>query len=147
MAYRKLRFEGDPILRRKSREVRKIDKNILKLIDDMIEVMAKEDGLGLAAVQLGILKRVIIIDTKDEIVKLINPVLIHQEGEDIDVEGCLSVPGRQGKVKRPYKVRVRYTDIDGNRKIIKGKGLFARALCHEIDHLNGILYIDKIIEE
>lgn len=147
MAIRQLRFEGDPILRKKSRKVDVIDERILTLINDMIDTMYKEEGVGLAAPQIGILKRVIVIDIGEGPNKLINPEIIYEEGEEVDLEGCLSVPGRSGKVKRPKKVKVKYTDVTGNDKIIEGTGLLARALCHEIDHLNGILYIDKVIND
>lgn len=147
MAIRQLRFEGDPVLRKVSKMVAKIDSKILTLLDDMVETMHKEEGVGLAAPQIGILKRIIVIDIGEGILKLINPEIIYEEGEIIDVEGCLSIPDESGNVKRPMKVNVKYTDIDGSEKIIEGTGLLARALCHEIDHLNGILYIDKIIKE
>lgn len=147
MAIRQLRFEGDPILRKTSRVVDKIDDKIITLLDDMVETMYKEEGVGLAAPQIGILKRVIVIDVGDGAIKLINPELVNEEGEEIDLEGCLSVPGKSGEVKRPKKVKVKYLDIDNKEKIIEGTGLLARALCHEIDHLNGILYIDKLINE
>lgn len=147
MAIRQLRFEGDPVLRKVSKIVAKIDSKILTLLDDMVETMDKEEGVGLAAPQIGILKRIIVIDIGEGLLKLINPEIIYEEGEIIDVEGCLSIPGESGNVKRPMKVKVKYTDIDGSEKIIEGSGLLARALCHEIDHLNGILYIDKIIKE
>ncbi|WP_066502929.1 peptide deformylase [Abyssisolibacter fermentans] len=147
MALRQLRFEGDPILRKKCREVSKIDSKILTLLNDMAETMAKEDGVGLAGPQVGILKRVVTIDVGEGVIKLINPEIIYQEGEVLDYEGCLSVPGKSGKVIRPHIVKAKYMDIEGKERIIEGQGLLARALCHEIDHLDGILYIDKAIDE
>ena len=147
MAIRQLRFEGDPILRKTSRKVEKIDEKLIMLLDDMVETMYKEEGVGLAAPQIGILKRVIVIDVGEGPVKLINPEIVSEEGEEIDIEGCLSVPGKSGEVKRPKKVKVKYLDINGSENLIEGTGLLARALCHEIDHLNGILYIDKLINE
>lgn len=147
MAVRQLRYDGDPLLRKKSREVTIIDDRIKTLIEDMKETMYKEDGIGLAAPQVGIARRIVVIDIGDRFLALINPEIITQEGEEIDSEGCLSIPGKLGKVKRPFKVKVRYLDIEGNKKIIEGTGLLARVLCHEIDHLNGVLFIDKIIDD
>lgn len=147
MALRKLRYEGDPILRKKSREVTKIDDRVKILIEDMLETMYKEEGVGLAAPQVGILKRIVVIDVGEGPIKMINPEIIYEEGEYIDVEGCLSIPGTSGKVKRPKKVKAKYIDLDGQEKIIEGEYLLARAICHEIDHLNGILYTDRVIDE
>ncbi len=147
MALRKLRVEPDAVLRKKSRQVDKINDRVKELIKDMVQTMYKEEGVGLAAPQVGILKRVVVIDIGDGIIKLINPEIIEAKGEIIDIEGCLSVPGKSGKVSRPKRVKVKYMDVDGKDKIIEGTGLLARALCHEIDHLNGILYIDKLVEK
>ncbi len=147
MAVRQLRYDGDPLLRKKSREVTIIDDRIKILIEDMKETMYKEDGIGLAAPQVGIARRVVVIDIGDGFLALINPEIITQEGEEIDSEGCLSIPGKLGKVRRPFKVKVKYLDLEGNEKIIEGTGLLARVLCHEIDHLNGVLFIDKIIDD
>ncbi|SHH77856.1 peptide deformylase [Caloranaerobacter azorensis DSM 13643] len=147
MAIRQLRYVGDPILRKKSREVTDINDRIKILLDDMLETMYKNDGVGLAAPQVGILKRVVVIDIGEGPIKLINPEIISMEGEVIDVEGCLSVPGETGEVKRPSKVKVKYLDENGKELIIQGTGLLARALCHEIDHLNGILFIDRVIKK
>ena len=147
MAIRQLRYVNDPILRKKSREVTKIDDRIKTLLNDMVETMYENEGVGLAAPQVGILRKVIVIDIGEGILKLINPEIIEKEGESLDIEGCLSVPNRAGKVLRPERVKVKYLDIDGKEKIIEGTGLLARALCHEIDHLNGVLFIDKVVEE
>lgn len=147
MAIRRLRYVNDPILRKKSREVTKIDDRIKILLNDMVETMYENEGVGLAAPQVGILRKVVVIDVGEGILKLINPEIIEKEGESLDIEGCLSVPNRTGKVLRPERVKVKYLDIDGKEKNIEGTGLLARALCHEIDHLNGILFIDKVIEE
>ncbi|HHV27178.1 peptide deformylase [Anaerosalibacter bizertensis] len=147
MAIRQLRYVNDPILRKKSREVTKIDDRIKTLLNDMAETMYENEGVGLAAPQVGILRKVIVIDIGEGILKLINPEIIEKEGESLDIEGCLSVPNRAGKVLRPERVKVKYLDIDGKEKIIEGTGLLARALCHEIDHLNGVLFIDKVVEE
>lgn len=147
MAIRQLRFEGDPVLRKISRKIEKIDDKILMLLDDMVETMYKEEGVGLAAPQIGILKRAIVIDIGEGPIKLLNPEIIAQEGSEIDLEGCLSVPDKSGEVKRPKSVKVKYIDINGDEKIIEGSDLLARALCHEIDHLDGVLYIDKVIQD
>ena len=171
MAIRNLRFLGDDLLRKKSRKVDKIDDMILpiyiyghpilrkeakdidssypnlkELIDNMFETMYNADGVGLAAPQVGILKRVVVIDIGEGPLFLINPEIIEEEGFYVDQEGCLSVPGRQGEVKRPYRVKVKAQDRKGNEIIVEGEELLARALCHEIDHLNGILFVDKVIE-
>lgn len=147
MAIRQIRLNGDPILRKVSREVKEINERIKVLLEDMVDTMYENEGVGLAAPQIGVLRRVVVIDIGDGVIKLINPEIIEKEGENIDVEGCLSVPNKVGTVNRPEKVKVRYLDEFGEEKIIEGTGLLAKALCHEIDHLNGILFIDKMIEE
>lgn len=147
MAIRQIRIDGDPILRKKSREVNEINDRIKILLEDMVDTMYENDGVGLAAPQIGVLRQLVVIDIGDGVVKLINPKIIGKEGEVIDVEGCLSVPNRAGTVKRPERVKVKYLNEFGEEKTIEGTGLLARALCHEIDHLHGILYIDKMIEE
>ena len=147
MAIRNLRLEGDEILKKKSREVEAIDEKIQILIDDMIETMHKYNGVGLAAVQVGILKRIIVIDLYDDNgpIVLINPVIIKEKGEQEVDEGCLSFPNQFAKVIRPAEVTAEYTDREGKRKKVKAKELLAQAISHEIDHLNGELFIDKII--
>ena len=145
MAIRQLRYEDDPILRKKSRDVEVIDERIKTLVQDMIDTMYKEEGVGLAAPQVGILKKIIVIDIGEGPLVLINPKIIDEEGENIDLEGCLSIPGKSGKVCRPEKVTVEYLDLDGSKSVIVGTALLARALCHEIDHLYGVLYTDKVI--
>lgn len=147
MAIRKIRYSKDPILRKKAKEINNVTDRIKILLDDMAETMYSKEGLGLAAPQVGVLRRAVVVDAGQGLYKLIDPRIIEQEGELIDFEGCLSIPRITGKVKRPEKVKVEYTDIDGNRKEVEGEGLFARALCHEIDHLDGILFTDLIIEE
>ncbi|MBS4539735.1 peptide deformylase [Clostridium sp. D2Q-11] len=147
MAIRQLRFVGDPVLRKKSRKIENINDRLLTLLDDMVDTMYKEDGIGLAAPQIGILKRAVVIDIGEGPIKLINPEIIEQKGESIDVEGCLSIPDESGMVKRPERVKVKYMDINGEDIIIETDGLLARALCHEIDHLDGVLYIDKLEKE
>lgn len=132
-------------LRKKSREVEKIDDRILTLLDDMAETMYDANGVGLAAPQVGVLKKVVVIDIGDGLIELINPVITYKKGEQIDAEGCLSVPGRSATVIRPEKVMVRALNRKGEEINIEGTGLLARALCHEIDHLSGTLYIDNAI--
>jgi peptide deformylase len=146
MALRNItKYKIDDILRKKSRCVEKIEERILQLLDDMVETMYKEDGVGLAAPQVGILKRVIVIDIGEGLIKLINPEIVEQQGEQQDEEGCLSVPGIVGEVTRPYKVKVKGINELGEEIEIEATGLLARAFCHEIDHLEGILFIDKVI--
>lgn len=149
MALREIRKIGDEILRKKSRVVEKIDDRIKTLIEDMVETMYKANGVGLAAPQVGILKRVVVIDIGDEsgVFKLVNPEIIEQEGIQVDVEGCLSIPNQGGKVERPERVLVKALNENGEEVRIEGKGLLAVALCHEIDHLNGVLFVDKVIDE
>lgn len=149
MGLREIRKLGDDILRKKSRTVDKIDDRIKTLLDDMVETMYHAQGVGLAAPQVGILKRVVVIDVGDErgVLKLINPEIVESEGIQIDVEGCLSVPNMRGNVERPKQVVVRALNENGGQIKIEGTGLLAVALCHEIDHLNGILFVDKIKED
>lgn len=150
MAIRNIRTEGDPILRKISREVPSVTDRIKVLLDDMGETMYSADGVGLAAPQVGILKRIIVVDPHDEktgLVKLINPEIIEAEGEQIGVEGCLSIPNFNATVKRPEHVKVKYMDEEGNEQIWDAHGFPAVILSHEIDHLNGILFRDKYIDE
>lgn len=147
MALRQIRYKDDPILRKKSREVVEVNDRITTLLDDMAETMYENEGVGLAAPQVGILRKIIVIDIGEGLIKLINPEIIFEEGEATDYEGCLSIPGESGMVIRPEHVKVKYLNNEGEEKIIEGHGLLARALCHEIDHLNGILFIDKIVKE
>lgn len=147
MALRDIRhYKRDEILKKKSKQVDKIDDRLNTLIADMVETMYDENGVGLAAPQVGILRRIVVIDIGQGVNVLINPTFVSQSGENIDYEGCLSVPGLRGKVKRPDKVVIRAMDQDGEVREIEGEGFLARALCHEIDHLDGVLYIDKVIE-
>lgn len=132
-------------LRKKSREVEKIDDRIITLLDDMAETMYDANGVGLAAPQVGVLKRVVVIDVGDGLIELINPVITYKKGEQINPEGCLSVPGKTGTVARPEKVKVRALNRHGEEINIDADGLLAIALCHEIDHLSGTLYIDNVI--
>ena len=147
MAIRNLRLEGDEILKKKSREVEVIDDKLQVLIDDMIETMHKYNGVGLAAVQVGILKRVITIDLYDDKgpIVLINPVILKTKGEQEVDEGCLSFPNQFAKVIRPAEVTAEYTDRNGKKMKVKAKELLAQAICHEVDHLNGEVFVDKIV--
>ncbi len=138
--------EDADILRKKSREVSVIDERILTLLDDMNETMEKANGVGLAAPQVGVLKRVVVINIGEGLIEFINPVIVYQKGEQCNEEGCLSVPGQSGKVKRPEKVIVRAQNRKGETFELEAEGLLAVACCHEIDHLSGVLYIDKAIE-
>lgn len=146
MAIRNIRKIGDEVLTKKCREVTVVDDKICQLLDDMIETMNDANGVGLAAPQVGILKRIVVIDVGDGAIELINPEITAMGGEQEVVEGCLSVPGRYGKVIRPQKVAVQAMDRNGDYYEIMGEGLLAQALCHEIDHLDGTLYVDKVIE-
>ena len=147
MAIRNLRYEGDEILKKKSREVEIIDDKIQQLIDDMIETMHKYNGVGLAAVQVGILKRVVVIDTyeDDGPIALINPVILKTKGEREVEEGCLSFPNKFAKVIRPEEVVAEYTDRNGKKIKVKAKELLAQAICHELDHLDGEVFVDKML--
>ena len=150
MAIRNIRIEGDPILRKECREVPKVTERIKVLLDDMGETMYQADGVGLAAPQVGILKRVIVVDPHDEVtglVKLINPEIIEADGEQVGVEGCLSIPNFNATVKRPEHVKVKYLDENGKEQIWDAHGFPAVILSHEIDHLNGVLFRDKYIDE
>ena len=147
MAIRNIREEGDEILKKKSREIEEIDDRILELLDDMVETMHKYNGVGLAAVQVGVLKRAIVIDLYDDKgpIKLINPVIIKEEGEQEVEEGCLSFPNKYAKLIRPAKVTVEALNEKGKKVKINAKELLAQALSHEIDHLNGTVFVDKMI--
>lgn len=147
MAIRNIRKFGDEVLRKKSKIVSKIDDRTITLIEDMLDTMYEAEGVGLAAPQVGILKRIVVIDVGEGPIVLINPEIIKTEGSYIDSEGCLSLPGESADVERPEKVTVRAMDQNGEVREIEGEELLARAFCHEIDHLDGILYIDKVIKE
>ncbi len=147
MAVRNIRVEReqDEILRKKSREVDEINERIITLLDDMAETLYKSNGVGLAAPQVGVLKRVIVADAGDGLIELINPKITRESGEQIYVEGCLSLPNVFGEVKRPEEVLVEGLNRDGKRVEINGSKLLAVVLCHEIDHLDGVLFTDKAI--
>lgn len=146
MAIRNIRKIGDEVLTKKCREVTVVDDKICQLLDDMIETMNAANGVGLAAPQVGILKRIVVIDVGDGAIELINPEITAMGGQQEVIEGCLSVPGRYGRVIRPEKVSVQAMDRNGEYFEIMGEGLLAQALCHELDHLDGTLYVDKVIE-
>lgn len=137
---------GDPVLREKCAEVTEFDESLGALLDDMYETMVNAEGVGLAAPQVGVLKRVIVIDTGNGRIELVNPVITAVWGKQFEPEGCLSCEGKRGIVKRPSRVRIKALDRFGKPVKYRGKELLARAFCHEIDHLNGILYEDKVIE-
>ncbi len=145
MALRLVREDGDEILRKISKPVSQIDDNVIILLEDMVETMKKNEGVGLAAPQVGVLKRIIVVDIGEGPIRLINPEIVSQEGERIGVEGCLSIPGTFGEVSRPAKVKVEGLDKEGNKITIEAEEMLARVLCHEIDHLNGVLFKDKVI--
>ena len=149
MGLRNIIKKGDPSLLKKSREVTSFDKRLAALLDDMRETLIAANGLGLAGPQVGVLRRVcLVIDTsgeEEEIVELVNPVIVEAEGEQDGMEGCLSLPGVWGMVKRPMRVKVAAQDRDGNWFEREGEGLTARAFCHEIDHLSGVLF-DSVAE-
>lgn len=146
MALRSIRVEGDPDLLKKSRPVEKFDHRLEMLIEDMFDTMYDAEGCGLAAVQVGVLRRVVVIDTGEagEKLVLINPEIVATEGEEHEAEGCLSIPGKRGIVCRPTKVTVKALNEKGEEFTRTGTGLLAQAMCHEIDHLDGILYSQKV---
>ena len=144
MAKLKICRVGDEVLRKVCRPVEKITPRTLTLLDDMTETMRRANGVGLAAPQVGVLRRIVVIEVEEgEVIELINPRIVMTAGEQVGAEGCLSVPGRTGIVKRPNHVTVRALDRNGNEIEVKGSELLARALCHEIDHLDGKLYLDR----
>ncbi len=139
---------GDETLRQKCEEVTEFSEELWELLDDMAETMYEAGGVGLAAPQVGVLKRVVVIDTDDKhgLMELVNPVIVAIKGKQHEPEGCLSYPGKSGYVVRPAKVKIKAQDRYGRKKVYVGSGLLARAFCHETDHLNGILYSDKVDE-
>lgn len=147
MAIRNVVQLGDEILRKKSKPVREFDEKLWELLDDMRETMVKNDGCGLAAVQVGVLRRVVVLDVNNLKLELINPEIIDSYGEQIEKEGCLSCKGQWGYVKRPREVTVKAQDRYGNEYVMTGVDLLAKAFCHEIDHLDGIVFVDKVIKD
>ena len=145
MAIRKIVVQGDSILNKKCRQVTEFNRRLHTLLDDMKDTLGEGQGVGLAAPQVGILRRAVIVaDGEDELIELVNPELVLEEGEQTDPEGCLSVPGKWGMVTRPYHVRVRAQDRFGEWFEVEGEGLTARCFCHEIEHLDGHLYVEHI---
>lgn len=145
MALRTIRVMGDEILSKKSKEVTEMTPKVRELIDDMFETLYEADGVGLAAVQVGVLKRIIVIDVgEDDPIVLINPKIVEKSGEQKGNEGCLSVPGKTGVVTRPNYVKVVYLDENMQPQEKEGTELLARAICHELDHLEGEIYVDKV---
>ena len=142
MGIRKIMTVKEPCLHKVCRPVEKFDKKLHKLLDDMKETLVDANGVGLAAPQVGILRRVVIVDTGEEMLELVNPELVETSGEQEGAEGCLSVPGKYGLVKRPNYAKVRAQDRDGNWFEAEGKELIARCFCHELDHLDGIVYTE-----
>lgn len=146
MAQRFVVQVGDQVLRQKCVEVKNFDAKLHALLDDMKQTVRAEYGAGLAAPQIGVASRVVVIDVEEGFYELINPVIVYTKGEQSGPEGCLSVKGKQGTVTRPYKVKAEYRDRNGKKHKLTAEGFFARAVCHELDHLDGILYIDKADE-
>ena len=138
--------EGDPVLRKKCRPVEEITPRILQLLDDMHDTLEKAQGVGLAAPQVGVMRRIVIVEIEDMKYEMVNPEIIETKGKQEEIEACLSVPEKFGLVKRPQWVKVRATDRNGKVYEVSGNGLMARCFCHELDHLDGTLYIDKAIE-
>ncbi len=148
MAIRNIRLIGDNILTKRSKEIKEMTPKLKMLIEDMLDTMHQAEGVGLAAPQIGILKRLVVIDVSpegDSPIILINPEILTTEGEQTGEEGCLSVPGKSGVVTRPNYVKVKALNENMEEFTVEGSELLARALCHEIDHLNGVLYVDKVI--
>ena len=143
MAIRSVVQVGDDVLRQKCFPVEEFDEKLFKLLDDMKDTVKKEQGAGLAAPQVGLLHRLAVVDVEEGYFEFINPVITAQKGEQTGWEGCLSVRGKSGIVSRPMKVKLSYQDRTGEKKTLQAKGFFARAICHELDHLDGVLYIDK----
>ena len=144
MALRTIRVEGDPVLSKVCREVTEVTPKIVTLIDDMLETMYEANGVGLAAPQVGILKRIVVIDVGEGPIVMINPEIIESDGEQTGDEGCLSIPGKAGQVTRPNHVKARFMGEDMNEYEIEGEELLARCICHELDHLDGHLYVEKV---
>lgn len=147
MALRKIIEESDSILNKKSRPVEIFDARLAALLDDMKQTLYHAEGVGLAAVQVGVLRRVVVIDVGDGLLELVNPEIIETQGEQRESEGCLSLPGKYGETLRPAVVKVKAQNREGKWCIYKGEGLKARCFCHEIDHLEGILFTGRLVQE
>lgn len=146
MALRNVITKGDEVLSKRCKEVKEINARVIELLDDMRETMYESNGVGLAAPQVGILKRIVVMDVGDGLIEMINPAIISSDGEQNEAEGCLSVPGIYGIVKRPKHVVVEYLNRDGEQVRTEGEDLKAICICHELDHLDGILFDEKVIE-
>ena len=147
MALRQLRYNNDEILRKRCKEVEEVNDHIRMILDDMLETLHNtENGAAIAASQVGILRRLVVIDMGDGIIKLVNPEIIETSGQQECIEGCLSFPNRFGKTIRPQKVKVKALDENGNEVVLTGEDEMAKCFCHEIDHLDGIVFTDKVIE-
>ena len=147
MALRTIREYGDDVLARRCKEVKEVTPRIRELVEDMLETMYDANGVGLAAPQVGILKRIVVIDVSpeaDDPIVMINPVILETDGEQTGYEGCLSLPGKSGVVTRPNYVKAKAFDLDMNEYVIEGEELLARAICHELDHLDGHMYVEKV---
>ena len=143
MAIRNIVQQGDDVLRKKCFEVTAFDEKLAALLDDMKDTVRREEGAGLAAPQVGILRRAVVVDVDEGFYELVNPVIVAQKGEQTGWEGCLSVRGKRGIVTRPQTVKVEYFDRGGKKRKLTAHGFFARAVCHELDHLDGVLYVDR----
>ncbi|MBO6242348.1 MAG: peptide deformylase [Butyrivibrio sp.] len=147
MALRTIREYGDEVLTRRCKEVKEVTPRIRELVNDMLETMYEANGVGLAAPQVGILKRIVVIDISpeaDDPIVMINPEILETDGEQTGYEGCLSIPGKSGVVTRPNYVKAKAYDLDMNEYVIEGEELLARAICHELDHLDGHMYVEKV---
>ncbi len=147
MALRNIREYGDDVLARPCKEVKEITPRVRELVDDMLETMYEANGVGLAAPQVGVLKRIVVIDVSpeaDQPIVMINPTILETDGEQTGYEGCLSLPGKSGVVTRPNYVKAKAIDLEGNEYVIEGEELLARAICHELDHLDGHMYVEKV---
>lgn len=144
MALRTIRIQGDPVLEKVCREITEVTPKIETLASDMLETMYDACGVGLAAPQVGILRRMVVIDVGEGPIIMINPVILETSGEQTGDEGCLSLPGKAGKVTRPNYVKAKYYDLDMNELIVEGEELLARAICHELDHLDGHMYTERV---
>ncbi len=144
MALREIRVQGDPVLTKLCKPITEVTPKIVELIDDMIETMYEANGVGLAAPQVGILKRLVVIDVGEGPIVMINPTILQADGEQTGSEGCLSVPGKAGQVTRPNHVIARFYDEEMNECEVEGTELLARAICHELDHLDGHIYVEKV---
>ena len=146
MALRQIRVYGDEILTKKAKPVKEITQGIITLLDDMLDTIRSKNGLGLAAPQVGVLRRVAIVTLEDDVYEMINPVVVESEGTQRRNEACLSVPGKSGDIERPMHVKVEATDRRGETYTVIGDELLASALCHELDHLDGVLFIDRALD-